>query len=585
MASNEDISIRTRLLGVMQFVRDASLMSKSLNEVEKSSKRASTNSSRLWSRAFSSIGRGLGGLSGRMAAFRSTVLFDGTLGVAAFLKAGISFEAFRERTMVGFQKMLGGSRIAATNLWNILAKIALTTPFNIRNITEGTRRLMAFGFSAPQALKSIKTIGDAAAALGGGNTTLDRMILAIGEIQARGRVSSRELNQLSYAGLQSYKILENALHLTPAQLKKALRAGAVSSDVAIPALMDWMFGHYHGQARAQSFKTIGGLWSNVQDSFDQAAGKFIRRFQPQIKTFLIDMQNFLQSKGFQKDLTDIGKLLVQVGGAVWDIVKAFLKFWDGLSPSRQKLLIKVIAAFILLSPIILELLSMGAAFGPWGVIIVGAVLAIAGAAIYAYAHWKWFRTAVDWTWQELKKLWHWIVTVGYPIFMVWWNKYISPFFQNLWTALKGWGPALKLVFDLIAGVIRHILIPVVSVIIRDLKSVIRWAKTAIGWAKTAYGWFTGAKGNKMTPQQKRMAPVHLGHAQTGGYASGPTLVGEMGPEILYLPPNAKVQAANSPGSILQNVGGPSMVTTQIYLDKKKIAEAVSQVRDDRLARS
>ena len=82
-----------------------------------------------------------------------------------------------------------------------LQDFAQVTPFDLESVTNGSRRLLAMGFSAEQIIPVMTAVGDAAAGLGMQAEGIDRITLAMGQMAAKGKVSAEEIRQLAEAGI------------------------------------------------------------------------------------------------------------------------------------------------------------------------------------------------------------------------------------------------------------------------------------------------------------------------------------------------------------------------------------------------
>ena len=71
-----------------------------------------------------------------------------------------------------------------------LERFAAATPFELPGLLNASKRLLAFGFSAQQVIPILTAIGDSAAALGMGEDGINRLTTAIGQIQAKAKVST-----------------------------------------------------------------------------------------------------------------------------------------------------------------------------------------------------------------------------------------------------------------------------------------------------------------------------------------------------------------------------------------------------------
>jgi phage tail tape-measure protein len=84
----------------------------------------------------------------------------GTAGVAAIKSAG-SYEQSR----IAFETMLGSADKARV-LMQQIADFAKSTPFELPEVVQGTKQLLAFGFAQDQLLPTMRKLGDLASGLG-----------------------------------------------------------------------------------------------------------------------------------------------------------------------------------------------------------------------------------------------------------------------------------------------------------------------------------------------------------------------------------------------------------------------------------
>jgi tape measure domain-containing protein len=186
------------------------------------------------------------------------------LGGAALVSAG-KFE----QTRIAFETMLGSAEKADAYLAK-LRDFAASTPFEFNDLTEAAKRLMALGFSADQVLPMLRTVGDAVAGLGGGAPMIDRVTLALGQMQAKGKVSAQEMNQLAESGIPAWELLAKKIGVSIPEAMAKAEAGAISSATAIPAILAGMNAKFGGMMEKQS-QTLLGQWSNVVDKLSAIA--------------------------------------------------------------------------------------------------------------------------------------------------------------------------------------------------------------------------------------------------------------------------------------------------------------------------
>lgn len=174
-----------------------------------------------------------------------------------------------ENSQAAFGVFLGNAQLAAQYTQD-LKKIAADTPFDLPGVMDAGKKLLAFGFDAQTSLNLLRTIGDASAALGLGTEGIDRITLAIGQIQAKGRVMGDELLQLTEAGIPAQEILAEKLGLTADEVKNIGDAG-IDAQTAIQALTEGMNERFGGMAETLS-NNMQGLISTIEDNLQNIGG-------------------------------------------------------------------------------------------------------------------------------------------------------------------------------------------------------------------------------------------------------------------------------------------------------------------------
>src|SRR5919202_610426 len=124
--------------------------------------------------------------------------------------AGLGFNALKEQANIGFTTMLGSGEKAQAFLGD-LQKFAASTPFELPGLIQTSQQLLAFGFDANKVIPMMTAIGDSVAALGAGPDVMQGITLALGQMQAKGKVSAEEMNQLAERGIPAWKYLASAI--------------------------------------------------------------------------------------------------------------------------------------------------------------------------------------------------------------------------------------------------------------------------------------------------------------------------------------------------------------------------------------
>lgn len=231
--------------------------------------------------------------------------------------AMLDYASTLETTRIAFTTMLGSAQLAEQHLKDLQA-FALKTPFQFAELIDASQRMQALGFNAAQVIPILTDVGNAVAAAGGGSERLDRVILAISQIQSKGKVATQELNQLAESGISGFGILEKQLGKTRAELVKMVEDGEISSKVFLDAFQKFSQQNFGGLMEAQS-KTFSGAMSNIKDALLQTSNT---AFAPLYEKLSKLANSF--SEASQKSDEFKGKM-ESVGGIVITIADGFIE--------------------------------------------------------------------------------------------------------------------------------------------------------------------------------------------------------------------------------------------------------------------
>lgn len=274
---------------------------------------------------------------------------------------------------------LTGSADRANALLRDLQAFAATTPFEFPQLVEAGKRMLALGFSAEQLIPTLRAVGDATAGLGGGADVMNRIILALGQMQAKGKIASQEMKQLAEAGIPAWDLLAQKLGVTVPETMQLVQKGAVDAATGVSAVLEGMAQKFGG-LMAQQSATIQGTISNLHDTL-----------------------------GFI--LTDIGRELIETLNlreallAVGEFARGFLDWFRSLDEGTKQLVVVLTGVFAASGPI---LVAVGAFMAALSVItapmlVGGAIIAgiIAGVTLILLNWQKIKETGVS-LWQGLK---------------------------------------------------------------------------------------------------------------------------------------------------------------------------------------
>jgi len=185
-------------------------------------------------------------------------------------KDAVSSAADFEQYRVSFETMLGG----ASKAQEMLAKItdfAKRTPFELPEVVQGAKSLLAYGIEADKLLPTLESLGNITA--GVGKDKMPQLVLAYGQVRAATKLTGQELRQFTEAGVPLLEVLAKQSGKTAAQIKDDMVAGVAPSfedvDKAL-ASMSKEGGRFFNLMEKQSH-TFGGVMSNIKDSLGQVA--------------------------------------------------------------------------------------------------------------------------------------------------------------------------------------------------------------------------------------------------------------------------------------------------------------------------
>lgn len=191
------------------------------------------------------------------------------IAVGAALRFLFQLNAGMEQARIGFATLLGSAEAAGTFLRQ-LTDFAARTPFEMPGLINASRQLLAFGFGAESIVPMLTAVGDAVAAMGGGADMLDRVIRALGQMQAKGRVSAEEMMQLAEAGIPAWQMLADAIGVSIPEAMKLAEQRSITGAQGIDAILQGMTERFGGAMEAQS-QTAAGLLSTLMDLFRETS--------------------------------------------------------------------------------------------------------------------------------------------------------------------------------------------------------------------------------------------------------------------------------------------------------------------------
>ena len=385
---------------------------------------------------------------------------------------GLKTASAMQQAKIAFDTILGSAK-RAHDLFASLVQFAKVTPFNLPGIVTASQQLLAYGFAAKQVLPVLHSLGDASAGLSLGTDGLQRVVVALGQIKAKGRLQSQELLQLTENGIPALAILANKFHVTQAALLDFVQKGLVPAKKAIPALLSGLetgtnglagkTAKFGGLMRKQS-KTLGGVFSNLKDSLSIGLARAVKPLIPVLQKAIPgaakalsramkqgshDLAEFLHGLGVAKDRSkgttttfeSIGGALRALVGALrtgFNFVRKFSTVFKGLGA-------ELLGAYAAIKLVTLgtTLLNAVVEANPF-VRLITIIGALIGYFVYLYHANEKFRAVVQAVWHGIVRVIGFAVSTIVSLFKVWVDVWFTVVGSMVHGAAKafGWIPGI-----------------------------------------------------------------------------------------------------------------------------------------------
>lgn len=190
-------------------------------------------------------------------------LVGGTLAALGSITSGIQMAADMEQAQVAIETMLG-SADAAKAVLKDLTDFAANTPFELPELVNSTKKLLAFGISTEKLMPTMQALGDLAAGIG---TPVSELAEIYGKAKTQGTLFAEDINQLSGRGIPIIQELAKQFGVAESEVKKLVSAGQVNFSHLETAFANLTKeGGKFGGLMAKQSKTLAGLWSTLKDT-------------------------------------------------------------------------------------------------------------------------------------------------------------------------------------------------------------------------------------------------------------------------------------------------------------------------------
>lgn len=194
----------------------------------------------------------------------------------------ISVGAQTEKTAVAFETFLGSAEKAKAVMESV-RDFAASTPFELPEVTEAAKQLLAVKIPVDQLIPTIKMLGEIAA---GADKPLGQLLFVYTQIKNQGRATAEEINQLTNAGI-SMADFAQALGIAENQVKELSSKGKIGFAEVDKVLksMTSEGGRFFGLMDKLGSTTAVKL-SNLNDAFTKIYNSIYTGISPALSAVL-----------------------------------------------------------------------------------------------------------------------------------------------------------------------------------------------------------------------------------------------------------------------------------------------------------
>lgn len=256
------------------------------------------------------VGEGISSLFGRLNgdARQLAMSLVGGLGFEQLAEHIFNVRSQFQQLEISFTTMLGSEQKAGA-LMDELIQTAARTPFNMTDVTEGAKQLLAYGIQANEVNDTLVHLGDIASGL---NIPLGQLVYLYGTTVSQGKMFTMDLRQFMGRGIPMAETLGQIMGKTVSQVQEAVTKGEVGADLVKEAIVRMSSeGSKFGGLMNKQSETLQGRWSNIEDTIDQAINSIGQKTQGIFGTGLDLISSLIEN--WETLVKVIGSAAVMVG--------------------------------------------------------------------------------------------------------------------------------------------------------------------------------------------------------------------------------------------------------------------------------
>lgn len=229
------------------------------------------------------VKKGLGGVA-KLAKISAAGIAAVSTAMGAGVVAGVKYNATMQDFMSDFTVMLGDAE-KATKFVDDMKSMAAATPFEMTDLAQASKTLLAFNSTSEEAIGQIKMLGDISL---GNSQKLGTLSTAFGRIQSNGKATMEEINMMIDSGFNPLNIIAQQTGETMQEVRDRVSKGAVSFDeISHAMVIATSEGGQFYKGMETASKTFNGQISTLKDNANALIGQVVQPISEKMTNVLL----------------------------------------------------------------------------------------------------------------------------------------------------------------------------------------------------------------------------------------------------------------------------------------------------------
>lgn len=217
---------------------------------------------------------------------------------------------------ISFNTMLGSAE-QANVLLSQLIDTAKITPFNMSDVANGAKQLLAYGTAAEDVNYTLVKLGDIAAGL---SIPLNDLVYLYGTTMVQGRMFTQDMRQFTGRGIPLADELAKQFGVAKSEIAGMVTAGKVGAEEFRTAIMSMADSKFSNLMAKQS-QSLTGQMSNLEDAIEQMFNEIGKKMEGALSTGISIPATIIEN--YEK----VGAVVLGIA-AGWGVSKAALAIYN-----------------------------------------------------------------------------------------------------------------------------------------------------------------------------------------------------------------------------------------------------------------